>query len=227
MLRKRIPKDAPDTRTSLMDAAERLFSEHGVESTSVRDIVKEAGANLGSITYHFGSKDHLALEVFARRLGPVNRARLARIDALEAEAEGGAVKLESIIEAMIRPTVEDETNGCRRKVEFIKLVSRCFQERHEEVQAFMSQHFDEVVQRFDNAILRAVPGLQKEELFWQMTFLMGALHHALERWADNEASPVPPWLNREKLWPDREGFIQRFVTFAVAGLRSASNETHP
>lgn len=211
---------ASATRVALLDAAERLFSEQGVEATSVREIVKEANANLGAITYHFGSKDRLALEVFARRLEPLNRARLSRLTELEAKAGGRAIRLEDILEAMIRPTVEDESAGQRHK-EFIKLISRSFQERQEELQAFMSRQFDPVVRRFDEALLRALPSLEKEDLFWQMNFIFGALHHALERWAKREGAPVPPWLNRKKLWPDREGFIRRFVVFAAGGLRAA------
>jgi len=215
--------DATDTRLALLDAAERLFSEHGVEATSVREIVKAAGANLGAITYHFGSKDQLALAVFSRRLEPLNRARMERLDDLEKRAKGKPVKLEHILEVMIRPMVEDERSIERHK-EFIKLVTRCFQERHEELQAFMSRHFDQMVRRFDDMILRTLPGLTPEELFWQMTFMFGALNHALERWAGAEKGPIPPWLNRKKLWPDREGFIRRFVAFAAGGLRSAQRD---
>ena len=63
------------TRVALLDAAERLFSQNGIEGTSVREIIKAAGANLGAINYHFGTKDRLALEVFARRLEPVKPDR--------------------------------------------------------------------------------------------------------------------------------------------------------
>ena len=72
------------TRLALLDAAERLFSQNGIEGTSVREITRAARANLGAINYHFGTKDRLALEVFARRIEPVNRERIARLDALEA-----------------------------------------------------------------------------------------------------------------------------------------------
>src|SRR6266568_5066457 len=90
------------TRTVLLDAAERLFAENGVEGTSVRDITKAAGVNLGAINYHFGTKERLALEVFARRLEPVNRERIARLDALEEAATDGKLKAEQIIDALIR-----------------------------------------------------------------------------------------------------------------------------
>ena len=208
------------TREALLDAAESLFAERGVESTSVRDITKAAGANLGAVNYHFRSKDLLILEVFARRLRPLNQQRLAGLDELEATQI--VPSLEEILRALIRPTVEDETSGKRRTDEFMRLISRSFQESNEELKTFMSGEFDEIIKRFDAAILRAVPGLVKEELFWRMTFLFGALHHGLERWTRFESMPIPPGLDPAHLRPDNEGFIQRFITFAAAGMRAAA-----
>ena len=48
-----------DTRVKLLDAAERLFALTGIGGTSLRAITSEAGANLASIHYHFGSKEAL------------------------------------------------------------------------------------------------------------------------------------------------------------------------
>ena len=113
-------------------------------------------------------------------------------------------------------------SGKRRTDEFMRLISRSFQESNEELKTFMSGEFDEIIKRFDAAILRAVPGLVKEELFWRMTFLFGALHHGLERWTRFESMPIPPGLDPAHLRPDIEGFIQRFITFAAAGMRAAA-----
>ncbi len=43
------------TREIIMDAAERCFARQGISTASIRTITKEAGVNLGSVTYHFGS----------------------------------------------------------------------------------------------------------------------------------------------------------------------------
>ncbi len=48
-----------DTARALIDAALELFAEKGYDGASVRAITTRAGANLGAITYHFGSKDLL------------------------------------------------------------------------------------------------------------------------------------------------------------------------
>src|SRR3712207_7840111 len=55
-----------------LDAAEQLLAQYGVARTSIRNIVKAAGANLGAINYHFGSKDELVAEVLDRKSTRLN-----------------------------------------------------------------------------------------------------------------------------------------------------------
>lgn len=47
------------TRTALIEAGLRLFGSKGFAATSTRQIAFEAGANIGSIAYHFGGKEKL------------------------------------------------------------------------------------------------------------------------------------------------------------------------
>jgi AcrR family transcriptional regulator len=60
-----------DTRARLLDEAALLFVRHGYEATSVRDITRAAGANLGAVTYHFGSKEALFLAAVEREIAPL------------------------------------------------------------------------------------------------------------------------------------------------------------
>lgn len=46
-------------RARIRDAAIRLFTERGMEKTSILDIAKAAGVSGGLIRHHFGSKDGL------------------------------------------------------------------------------------------------------------------------------------------------------------------------
>jgi AcrR family transcriptional regulator len=205
------------TRVAILDAAERLFSENGVDGTSVRDIIGAAKVNLGAINYHFGSKERLMLEVFARRLEPVNRERIARLDALEASAGTAPLKLEQIVDALIRPAMESEDDGGAESCDnFMRLISRCFQEPNPELKKFVEEQFAHVCQRFDAAILRAAPGLSSAELFWRMKFLFGALNLGLQVWVRFDLMPQPHGIDVVK--PDREGLIQRLILFAVGGL---------
>ena len=205
------------TRRVILDAAEALISRHGVEGTSVRQIVNAAGVNLGAINYHFGTKELLVLEVLARRLEPMNRERLARLDALEAGAGRRKLKLEEILEALVRPAVESPGGGADCD-EMMRLISRCVQEPNAQLQKFVAEKFEAVASRFEAAILRAVPSLPPEELYWRMQFIFGALHFGQERWLRFEQLPRCTDLAAVK--PDREGFIQRFIAFAAAGMSS-------
>lgn len=75
------------TRRALIRAGRRLFTQHGYDGASVRAITRAANANLGAVTYHFGSKRKLYGEVVASVLTPlaerVERAAAGDGDALE------------------------------------------------------------------------------------------------------------------------------------------------
>ncbi|MCA8879349.1 MAG: CerR family C-terminal domain-containing protein [Rhodobacteraceae bacterium] len=47
---------ADDTRRRLVSAALKQFGRHGFTATSTRALAAEAGTNIASIAYHFGSK---------------------------------------------------------------------------------------------------------------------------------------------------------------------------
>src|SRR5688572_13473805 len=49
-------------KEALLQGARRCIEEKGYARTTARDIVAASGTNLGSIGYHFGSKDALLVE---------------------------------------------------------------------------------------------------------------------------------------------------------------------
>lgn len=55
-----------ETERAILDAARYLFARHGYRGASVREITRRARANLGAVTYHFGSKENLYLEIVRR-----------------------------------------------------------------------------------------------------------------------------------------------------------------
>src|ERR1700735_4839102 len=93
--------ERPDTKTRILDAAEKLFGEKGFDGTSLRDITAEADVNLAAVNYHFQSKESLIEAVIMRAAGPINDKRLAML-----EASGPDPTIENILEAFVAPILE-------------------------------------------------------------------------------------------------------------------------
>jgi len=54
-----------DIRMRILKAAKKLFALHGFDGTSVRQICDEAGANVALISYYFGGKENLFMELMS------------------------------------------------------------------------------------------------------------------------------------------------------------------
>jgi AcrR family transcriptional regulator len=63
--------DIAETRARLLDAAKALFAERGFEDVTVREICREARANLALVNYYFGDKLGLYLEVVNQAIASV------------------------------------------------------------------------------------------------------------------------------------------------------------
>ena len=61
-----ISNSGSSTKDRILQSAFLLFEEHGFEGASVRAICAQAGANIASVNYYFGSKDALYGEVVKR-----------------------------------------------------------------------------------------------------------------------------------------------------------------
>ncbi|MCI4185527.1 multidrug efflux transporter transcriptional repressor AcrR [Dickeya dianthicola] len=63
---RKTKQQAHETKLQIMDAALRLFSEHGVSSTSLSDIATAVGVTRGAIYWHFKNKAELFDEIWVR-----------------------------------------------------------------------------------------------------------------------------------------------------------------
>jgi AcrR family transcriptional regulator len=206
---------ATRTRERILDAAERLFAEHGLEGVSTRDITALAEANVGAINYHFGSKEGLVFAVFDRRLTPVTEERLAALDEVERSAGKAAPKAEAVLRAYIRPAVEHALDPKWGSTSFAKLMGRLIGEPGTTtVQRLKQAHFDRLAKRYDAALLRAIPALSREGLICGKTFIIGSLHYLLLM-----LDQSLPCIVEGR--PDGEDLVKRLVRFAAAGLRAA------
>jgi AcrR family transcriptional regulator len=201
------------TKAAVFNAAERLFALHGFQNVSVRDITAEAGVNLASVNYHFGSKDALLFAIFRRRTGELNRERIRMLHEAS-DRHQGKPPVRDILEALFAPPLKwaDPENDRRISVQFIiRARSEGTAEMREALQNDVSH-----LERFANALIAARPDLPREEVYWRLHFCLGMVHN--NRFVEfDRLHHLSGGLTREG---DAQALLKRMLDFAEAGFRA-------
>ncbi len=206
-----------DTKERILDVAERLFAEHGFADTSLRMITAEASVNLAAVNYHFQSKDALILAVIARRMGPLNERRLALLDAVEAKAGAGPLRLEDILGAFFEPLFHGGA-PCLVNPNFGRLLGRLYIEPGDLFERLFQRQLAPLRDRFLRAAQRALPDLPLEEMFWRMHFLIGAMAHTMAGLHHIKATS-----NGLVDLTDPDAILERLIAFSAAGFRAPAS----
>lgn len=180
----------PDTRQRILDAAEELFARRGFHATSLRVITRTAHVNLAAVSYHFGGKEALLDAVLARRLGPLNLVRHARLDQVsrEAEASGGVPDLRALWCAFVEPTLSLRQADAGAEA-FLTLIGQVLADTRGVMMASFLRQMAPLFLRLFEMTCQALPGVPRQLLFWRMHFAVGSLSHLMRC---NDQSPVMP-----------------------------------
>ncbi|HVP45647.1 MAG TPA: TetR/AcrR family transcriptional regulator [Bryobacteraceae bacterium] len=212
-----------ETKVRILDAAERLFAEQGLD-VSVRAITDEAGVNLAAVNYHFQSKDALVDAVIARRFEPVTRRRLEMLDKVEAQSGSGPLPLEPVLEAFFAPVIQPPAPG----LEHLKpLMGRMYSMPDDLIKRLFHAHLGPVAARFTAALGRAVPELPESVRLYRLYFAAGAMVHLM-----NWSRLIPMFSNGLVDPTDTKALLDQLIAFAVAGFRApvtpkpVEEETH-
>ena len=200
------------TKTRILDAAEKIIAGHGAEKATLRSITAEAGVNLAAINYHFGSKDALLDELFARRVGPMEDARVRRLQAATAEAGEDGPELETIIRCYLEPFL-DFVEQHPDHNHFLAQLHR----PSDSWKRFIQKHqslVQPVLGRFFEALSRALPNIPRSTLLARMAFMQASVS-----WLLNNA-----WIAWEmqalfQLSLSQRDMIEELVSYTAAGLR--------
>ena len=198
------------TKERILDAAETLFAQYGFGGTSLRQVTSQADVNIAAVNYHFGSKENLVNEVFRRRMDEMSAQRLAR---LKAVVQADPADLTGILAAFVEPPLamaQDRHGGGA----FIRVIARAYAEKNDSLRRFLSEQYGHVLREFAKAIAACVTGLSKEELYWRLDFLAGALTYAM---ADFGMIKRPTGVTETE---HRERAAQELIRFAAAGFKA-------
>ena len=102
----------PSTSDTVLDVAERLFAERGIDGVSLREIGKVAGSrNTGVAHYYFGDKQHLVDAIIARHSPSLHARRAQLLAEATSEARDGLVGPEALVRVIMRPLAEGLERG--------------------------------------------------------------------------------------------------------------------
>lgn len=162
-----------ETRDSILDAAEDLFSKHGFYGVTIREVAREAGVDTALVHYYFGAKRDLFDAVFLRRAEVWNNERVDAINRYAREA-GYAMTLEGLLEAFLRPPFEWSLKGGPGWKHYSALVAQTNANP-----AFggetMARYFDPAIKRLIELVKQVLPDAREVDLYWAYHMLSGAL----------------------------------------------------
>jgi AcrR family transcriptional regulator len=201
------------TKANILAAAEQLFSRHGIEGTSLRQISKLSGnRNLFAAQYHFSDKHtliHSILENHAPELDAKRAQLLAERPPLE------TLSLSEILELMARPLAEYRSPTRERSfVRFLKFVlhydpySRLWHKHHDAAPSTRAIY---------GALRKACPSMDDATWLWKVALVGKMMIDAIAEY-DLHGQPADI---------SEEDFIREIVSIAAGALSGPAASTGP
>ena len=121
-------------------------------------------------------------------------------------------ELEPVLAAFVEPALAmalDRHGGGA----FIRVIARAYAEKNDGLRKFLSDQYGHVLREFAKAIAHCLPALRKEQLYWRLDFLSGALTYAM---ADFGMIKRPAGSSETV---HRERAARELIRFAAAGFQ--------
>jgi AcrR family transcriptional regulator len=205
MATRKGPRDGEANRQALLDAAEKLFAEQGVEAVSIRAVNRAAGLAPAAVHYHYGSKDAL-LEAVLTREGAAVRQRI--VDAAEALlAEQGAPTVRELVEIVGRAYLALLDREPVRGARWLTIVAQLAQAGDER----MLRSAEPATERLMELVHRAFPDATEAEIGTCWPLAVQSLIVLLARLPEGDADA-------------RQAYVGALFDFVVGGLETAMAE---
>jgi AcrR family transcriptional regulator len=218
--RRSAPRVPPsqETQDRILDAAEQLFAERGIDAVSVRSVLAAAGVNVSLAHYHFGGRDGLIEALLRHRFGAITEERLRRL--AEVDARGKDASIEDILRAYHEyPPPE----WFEQRPDFYRLLGHLqFSPNPRIVEIVKNALRDAYVPLGEAIAKRLPPGLSPGRWTARFYFVMGIGAFAAMMFGDMARSACKHYGPGASL--DGRTVIDEIVRFCAAGLRASAGE---
>ena len=177
--RSRKAEQRAETMEQILDAAEELFSRHGLYGVTLKEVAKRVGVHHTLLNYYFTDKRALFDAVFARRAAVTSERRMKTLDEYE-RAVAGKPTVEGALRAFLDTDLDLYIEGGEGWRNYAALGAQVAN-TPEWGAELMDSHFDPVVLRLIGLLKLALPECEEEKIFWGYHFVTGALMLTLAR----------------------------------------------
>ena len=202
-----------EKRDRILDVAEELFSLHGYDGVTMRQISGGAKVDVALANYHFGKKLDLFHAVFNRRAELLNQSRQDVLLASKQTAGKNPLTLEQIIEAFLLPLKLAQESGDQGWKNYMALLAYVMNSPHWN-EVLMKDNFDKNVSEFIDELKRVFPKAKDEEIHWCYHYVSGALALTLA-----QTGRIDRLSGGKCLSSDFDAAYDRMIPFVAAGFR--------
>ena len=206
-----------ETREQILDAAEYLFSKHGLYGVTMRDVAAAVGVHTTLVHYYFDDKRTLFDAVFARRASITSDRRMKALERYEKESAGKPT-LEGALSAFLDTDLDLYISGGEGWKNYAALGAQV-SNMPEWGAELMDRHFDPVVHKLIDVLKMAEPDYSEEDLYWGYHFVTGALMLTLAR--TGRIDTLSGGLCKSD---DFEAVKARMAKFMAMGFRSFADQ---
>jgi AcrR family transcriptional regulator len=197
----------------ILDAAEYLFSKHGLYGVTLKDVAKRVGAHHTLLNYYFRDKKKLFDAVCARRAVITSTLRMKALDEYDV-ATRGKPTVEGALRAFLDTDLDLYIQGGEGWRNYGALGAQVAN-TPEWGAEIMHAQFDPVVLRLIDLLKKALPDRDEQDIFWGYHFVTGALMLTLAR--TGRIDMLSGGLCKSE---DFEAVKERMATFMAAGFHA-------
>jgi len=195
----------------ILDAAEYLFSKHGLYGVTLKDVAKRVKVHHTLLNYYFVDKKKLFDAVCARRGVITTTLRMKAMDEYDAACNGKPT-VEGALHAFLDTDLDLYIQGGEGWRNYGALGAQVAN-APEWGAEIMHTQFDPIVLRLIELLKKALPGTAEEDIFWCYHFVTGALMLTLAR--TGRIDLLSGGLCKSE---DFEAVKQRMASFMAAGF---------
>lgn len=158
-------------RLRFLDAADRVYVEHGYAGSTIRAISDAAGTSLARLNRHWSGKRHLFADVFGRHFDFIHKAQAGQLDAVERSGLTGADLVDAVVRALVTPAFASFGKGDQTARQ---VYCRAMIDPAPDARELVERLVTPTRARLVDLLRKALPDLAEDHLFMVLSAIFGA-----------------------------------------------------